>query len=240
MPNFFVEDLSETTVITGDDARHISRSLRMQPGERLTLCDNSGRQAEGVIACLSGDAVTVRLGEVSLSLSEPSTALTLFLCLPKGDKADLVVQKSAELGVGEVVLVLSERCVSRPNAADGAKKVTRLQKIAREASMQSGRARIVSVQGILSFQQAINKMSKYDAAFLLYEGNCTPLRHQLPEKGSRIALMTGSEGGFSPAEVDLSAAAGILPVSLGRRILRCETAPLAALAALMFSLGEME
>ena len=240
MPNFFVEDLAETTVITGDDARHIARSLRMKPGEKLTLCDNSGRQAEGVIASLSGDAVTVRLGEDSLSLCEPSTVLTLYLCLPKGDKADLVVQKSAELGVGEVVLVLSERCVSRPNAADGAKKVTRLQKIARESSMQSGRGRILNVRGVLSFQQALNEMAKHDAAYLLYEGNCTPLRRQMPEKGSRIALMTGSEGGFSHAEVALASALGVLPASLGRRILRCETAPLAAAAALMFCLGEME
>ena len=240
MPNFFVEDLADTTVITGDDARHIARSLRMKPGEKLTLCDNFGRQAEGRIVSLSGDAVTVRLGEVIIALGEPSTVLTLYLCLPKGDKADLVVQKSAELGVSEVVLVLSDRCVSRPDAVDGAKKVTRLQKIAREASMQSGRGRIVGVRGVLSFQQALNEMAKHDAAYLLYEGDCTPLRRQMPEKGSRIALMTGSEGGFSPAEVALAAAAGILPASLGKRILRCETAPLAAAAALMFYLGEME
>lgn len=240
MPNFFVEDLADTTVITGDDARHIARSLRMKPGEKLTLCDNFGRQAEGRIVSLSGDAVTVRLGEVIIALGEPSTVLTLYLCLPKGDKADLVVQKSAELGVSEVVLVLSDRCVSRPDAVDGAKKVTRLQKIAREASMQSGRGRIVGVRGVLSFQQALNEIAKHDAAYLLYEGDCTPLRRQMPEKGSRIALMTGSEGGFSPAEVALAAAAGILPASLGKRILRCETAPLAAAAALMFYLGEME
>lgn len=240
MPIFFVEGLAETTVITGDDARHIARSLRMKPGERLTLCDNSSRQAEGVIACLSEDAVTVRLGEVSLSLREPSTALTLYLCLPKGDKADFVVQKSVELGAGEVVLVLSERCVSRPNVADGAKKVTRLQKISREASMQSGRGRIVNIRGILPFQQALQEMANFDSSYLLYEGNCSPLRRQMPDKGSRIALMTGSEGGFSPAEVALAAASGIKPASLGRRILRCETAPVAALAALMFCLGEME
>ena len=148
MPNFFVEDLADTTVITGDDARHIARSLRMKPGEKLTLCDNFGRQAEGRIVSLSGDAVTVRLGEVIIALGEPSTVLTLYLCLPKGDKADLVVQKSAELGVSEVVLVLSDRCVSRPDAVDGAKKVTRLQKIAREASMQSGRGRIVNISSL--------------------------------------------------------------------------------------------
>ncbi len=240
MPNFFVSELIETTVITGDDARHIARALRMRPGDCLTLCDGRGKQAEGVIVSLSDDAVTLRVGEFTGNQSEPSTALTLYLCLPKGDKADLVVQKSTELGVGEVVLVLSDRCVSRPNAADGVKKTARLQKIAREASMQSGRGSIVRVRGILSYLQAIAEMQGFDAAYLLYEGVCPPLRSQMPTKGSHIALMTGSEGGFTQQEVDQAAGAGVLPASLGKRILRCETAPIAASAALMFCLGEME
>lgn len=240
MPRFFVEQLSPLTVITGDDARHISRSLRMTAGESITLCDGNSNEAQGVIESLSADAVSVRLGQTTVSAAEPKTKVSLYIAFPKGDKAELIVQKSVELGAGEMVFLLTSRCISRPKQADAAKKIARLQKISDEAAKQCGRGILPQVRGILSFEDALREMSGFDCALTLYEGECPPLRASLPQKGKRIALLTGSEGGFSPQEIEEEKNAGILPVSLGKRILRCETAPIAALSAVMFALGEMD
>lgn len=240
MPRFFVDALCETTVVCGDDARHIAKSLRMAPGESLTLCDGRGREAQGVIVSLSPDAVTVRIGESAPAPTEPSLFLSLYLALAKGDKPDLVVQKAVELGASEIVLVLTERCVSRPKPAEGEKKVARLQKIAAEAAKQCGRGRIPAVRGILPLKKAIDEMQQFPCRFALYEGSCPPLRAQLPADCTRIALLSGCEGGFSRAEIEQVQSANIAAASLGPRILRCETAPIAALAAVMFALGEMD
>ncbi|MBP1556374.1 MAG: 16S rRNA (uracil(1498)-N(3))-methyltransferase [Oscillospiraceae bacterium] len=240
MPRFFVSELLPLTVITGDDARHISKSLRMTAGESLTLCDGNSNEADGVIESLSADAVSVRLGATTVSAAEPQTKVSLYIAFPKGDKAELIVQKSVELGASEIVFLLTSRCISRPKANDADKKISRLQKIADEAAKQCGRGILPKVRGILSFEQALAEMESFDCALTLYEGGCPPMRASLPEKGKRIALLTGSEGGFSIDEIEKAKEFGVLPVSLGKRILRCETAPIAALSAVMFSLGEMD
>ncbi len=240
MPRFFVDSLAPTTVITGEDARHITKSLRMRAGETLTLCDGRGSEAEATIASLSDDAVSLRTEGFHPSESEPTTKASLYLAVSKGDKLELVVQKAVELGVCEIVLLLTSRCISRPKGADGEKKVARLQRIAREAAGQSGRGTIPTVRGILSFSQALDEMKQFPLAFTLYEGECAPLRSQLPAKPCRIALLIGSEGGFSPEEVAEARGRGVLPASLGPRILRCETAPIAALSALLFAMGDLD
>lgn len=240
MPRFFVESLCDPALITGEDARHISRSLRMQTGEALTLCDGRGNEADGVIEAITGDAVTVRLGPPRPSASEPATRVSLYLAVSKGDKPDLVVQKAVELGACEIVLVLTSRCISRPKGPDAEKKVARLQKIALEAAKQSGRGRVPVVRGVLSFSQALDEMKQFPSCFTLYEGECPPLRAQLPNRPCDIALLIGSEGGFSPEEVALATQNMVRPASLGPRILRCETAPIAALAALLFAMGDLD
>ncbi len=240
MPRFFVDALNDTVVITGEDARHIAKSLRMAAGEALTLCDGRGLEAQGVIVSLSPDAVSVRLGEASRCAAEPQTKISLYLAMPKGDKAELAVQKAVELGAVEIVLFLSSRCISRPKGENAAKKVWRLQKIADEAAKQSGRGILPTVRGLLSFSQVLQEMQQFDNCFVLYEGLCTPLRRQLPERGAAIALLIGSEGGFAPEEIMQAEARGVRAASLGARILRCETAPIAATAAVLFALGEMD
>lgn len=240
MPRFFVDALSETVVITGEDARHICKSLRMAAGDPITLCDGKGFEANGVIASLSPDAVSVRLGEAAACVAEPQTQISLYLAMSKGDKLELVIQKAVELGAAEIVLFLSSRCISRPKAEDIAKKVHRLQKIANEAAKQCGRGVLPSVRGILSFNQAIKEAQQLGNCFVLYEGRCAPLRVQLPKRGASLALFIGSEGGFSAEEIAQATESGVCTASLGKRILRCETAPIAALAAVMFALGEMD
>ncbi len=240
MPRFFVDGLAETVVITGEDARHISKSLRMAAGEALTLCDGRGCEAQGVIASLSPDAVSVRLGEAAVCAAEPETKVSLYLALSKGDKMELVVQKAVELGAAEIVLFLSSRCISRPKGDDAVKKTLRLQKIANEAAKQCGRGILPPVRGIIAFSQALGETQQFDRRLILYEGVCEPLRQQLPKRGASVALFIGSEGGFSPEEIAQSQNSGVCAASLGKRILRCETAPIAALAAVMFALGEMD
>ena len=239
MPRFFVEELTETTVIYGADAGHISRSLRMKAGEGVVLCDGRGNEAQGVIVSLSSDAVTVRLGEVSPSQSEPSCEVALFIALPKGDKLDFIVQKAVELGASSIHLVITSRCISRPKG-DVQGKLNRLNKIVFEAAGQCGRGKVPLVKGMLSFDEALYQMQQFDNAFTLYEGECPSLRSSLPKSCRSLALFTGCEGGFSSEEVLKIKEHGILLSSLGKRILRCETAPLAALSAVMFALGEMD
>ncbi|MBQ2752414.1 MAG: 16S rRNA (uracil(1498)-N(3))-methyltransferase [Oscillospiraceae bacterium] len=240
MPRFFVDQLSPLTVVTGDNARHISKSLRMKAGETLTLCDGRGTEAEGVIESLSADAVSVRLGQTVPTAAEPETKVSLYLAMPKGDKAELVIQKSVELGVHEIVFLLTSRCISRPKPQEFSKKQARFQKIADEAAGQCGRGILPQVRGLLSFEQTLEEMQQFDSCFTLYEGECPSFRASLPKRGERTALLIGSEGGFAPDEIEKAKSAGVLPVSLGKRILRCETAPIAALSALMFALGEMD
>ena len=240
MPRFFVGALDQTVVITGEDAHHIAKSLRMTAGEAITLCDGRGLEAQGVIVSLSPDAVSVRLGEAAACAAEPQTKLSLYLAMPKGDKTELVVQKAVELGAAEIVLFLSSRCISRPKGEDAAKKVRRLQKIANEAAKQCGRGMLPAVRGVLSFSQTLQEMQQFDHSFILYDGLCAPLRQQLPKRGAAMALLIGSEGGFAPEEIAQAEARGVRAASLGKRILRCETAPIAATAAIMFALGEMD
>ena len=240
MQKFFVSELSPEMRLEGDLFRHIAKSLRMKTGESLTLCDGCGNDGFGTIAEVGNDHLIVKIEKTEKSPSEPSTRVGLFVGWPKGDKADLIVQKAVEIGVSSVTFLLSEFCVSKPREADYSKKMSRLQKIALEAATQSGRGIIPRITGILPLKEALEEMQKYEKPFMLYEGECPSMRKSLEEKVSSYALLTGPEGGFSKDEVKRCQEAGILPVSLGKRILRCETAPLTALSALLFYLGDMD
>lgn len=240
MGKFFVPSLNPVVRIDGELFRHIAKSLRMKPGEKITLCDGEGNDGFGVIDEVAGDFLTVNIQRQEKSLSEPSTKVGLFIAWPKGDKADLIVQKAVEIGACSITFLMSEFCVSKPKEADHSKKISRLQKIALEASTQSGRGIIPPVRGILPFVEGLKEMQKYEKPFMLYEGDCSSMRKSLEDPVGSYALLTGPEGGFSPTEVRMCQESGILPVSLGKRILRCETAPLAALSALLFFLGDMD
>ena len=240
MPRFFVSSLSPVVTISGGDASHIARSLRMKPGEPLTVCDGNGMEACGVIRSVSSEEVIVSCGQAFRSPGEPPFSVTLYQACPKGDKLDLIVQKAVELGVSRVVLVLTSRCISRPDQKDVSKKLARYQKIAAEAAGQCGRGIVPCVEGILTFDQAIAQMSHSPLSILFYEKEQRPLRELLPKAPvPELSIFIGSEGGFSEEEAQKAASYGIPTASLGSRILRCETAPIAALAALMYHFGEI-
>ena len=242
MPRFFVESVENDFIeINGDDARHIALSLRMKKGESLVLCDGKGREAEAVIREAFPESVVLDITERRDSIAEPKTEVVLYQALPKFDKLEYIIQKSVELGVSKIVPVLSSRCISRPDEKTMKKKLERLRKIADEAAKQSGRGKLPEVGELLSFKNAVAEMVKAETPIFFFEHAEYPL-HEIMEKrrGGKIAMMVGSEGGFSEEEAAFAAEKGALIASLGPRILRCETAPVAALSAIMYAAGEME
>lgn len=242
MPRFFVESLAgDPIVIEGGDARHIALSLRMKQGEELILCDGKGTEAVCAVASLCPESVVLDVKERRASETEPKTRITLYQALPKADKMEYIVQKAVELGVYRIVPVLTSRCISRPDEKTAAKKRERLCKIAAEAAKQSGRGIIPEVDGVLTFKNAVKEMSTAGLPIFFFEHASLPLRKYMEKyTGGDIAVMVGAEGGFSDEEAAFAEENGLLSASLGPRILRCETAPVAALAAIMYAAGEME
>jgi len=239
MPRFFTDKINNgTAFIDGSDAKHISQSLRMKVGENLTVCDLAGYDYSCVIASVSPDEIVLRIIEKTACLSEPYVKISLFQAMPKADKLESIVQKATELGVYEITPVLTSFCVSRPDEKSMNKKLVRLQKIALEAAKQSGRGIIPQIKPMLSFKQALADMKKSSLPLFFYEHAQTPLRERLAVKTENVSILIGSEGGFSDEEAAMAEKAGLFPCSLGARILRCETAPVSALACILYAFGE--
>ena len=239
MPRFFIDGAADgRAYIAGADALHIAKALRMRPGEALTLCDGKGTDFEGVLETVTDRQVTVRITASRPSQAEPTLAVTLYQGLPKGDKMDWILQKAVELGVTAVVPVATRRSVARREGkAD--KQQERWQRIAAEAAGQCGRGMLPSVERPLSWSQALSCLSG-EPALVFYEGGGRPLRELVTPSTRRLSVFVGPEGGFDPEEIDAIRRQGGGVATLGPRILRCETAPLAALTLLMHLSGNME
>lgn len=239
MPRFFIDGTADgRAYIAGADALHIAKALRMRPGEALTLCDGKGTDFDGVLETVTDRQVTVRISASRPSQAEPTLAVTLYQGLPKGDKMDWIIQKAVELGVTAVVPVATRRSVARlEGKAD--KKQERWQRIAAEAAGQCGRGILPAVERPLSWNQALSRLSG-EPALVFYEGGGRPLRELVTPSTRRLSVFVGPEGGFDPEEIDAIRRQGGGVATLGPRILRCETAPLAALTLLMHLSGNME
>lgn len=239
MPRFFVGDIAGSqAVVTGEDAVHITKSLRMQPGEELILCDGKGSDYKCSVIN-TGSEVVAEVLEKLPNQTEPSVSITLYQALPKGDKLDFIVQKAVELGAVKIVPVLSSRCISRPDKKSMEKKLLRLRRTALEAAKQSGRGIMPDVGALISFETAVKEAAGKELGLFFYEEAKEPLHAVLEEnKAKEIAVFIGSEGGFSPEEADLASRAGLHHASLGPRILRCETAPVCALSAILYAYKE--
>ncbi len=241
MPRFFVETppvVGGTAVIAGADARHIAGALRMTVGESLLLCDGKGMDYAGTIAAVERETVTVAVNASAPSQGEPSLKVTLYMGMPKGDKLEFIVQKAVELGVSAIVPVVTARSIVRVDGKDAQKKRVRLQRIAAEAAGQSGRGIIPTVATPLKWKEALARLEK-ENTMLCYEGGGAPIGTLITPADTALSLVVGPEGGFDPAEVAAVTAVGGRIATLGARILRCETAPLAALAVLMERSGNM-
>ena len=247
MPRFFVpsEGFDEKTVsITGDDAWHIARSLRMAVGESITVCDPRGYEHGCTLQRITDDLVVACVETSERSASEMPFDVVLYQALPKGDKMDLIVQKAVEEGASRIVPFVSERCVSRPDGAALQKKCARWQRIALEAAKQCGRGRVPTIGAPLSYAQMLTEAAKASVGCFCYEGDGTvSLRTLLGEKHAphippgdltSLSLVIGSEGGFSEREAAAASDAGLTLCGLGRRILRCESASGFALACISY------
>ncbi len=242
MPRFFVEAAAEDYIsITGDDAHHISRSLRMRVGEELTVCDGTGADCRCVIDIISDGRIDLRVLEKTENSSEPSVRVTLYQGYPKGDKLETIIEKSVELGVYEIVPVLTERSVARPDAKSAAKKQERWQRRALEAAKQCGRGIIPQVSALTDFSDMPECMKRHQLNIFCYELGGEPLGRLLSSgEYDDISIFIGPEGGISAQEAQMLTAAGCRAATLGSRILRCETAPIAALASIMTLTGNMD
>lgn len=240
LPRFFTDNInSDFIIITGDDAKHISKVLRLKEGDTLTACDMCGIDYIGTIDNITSENVSVKINEKHHSQAEPDIEVTLYQAMPKGDKLELIIQKAVELGVHRIVPILTHRCVSRPDEKSMTKKLSRLQKIAEEAAKQSGRGRIPKICEMLSYKNALAQMQEHNHAIIFYEEATAPLNEMLKNIKGSLAIMIGSEGGFELSEIEDAKALGIPTATLGKRILRCETAPLAALSVIMYETGNM-
>ena len=242
MPRFFKENFENEPYIEGEDFVHISRSLRMRVGEKITVCDGSGTDFNCTIEEITSDRVLLSIEESRLSESEPDIEVTLCTCLLKGDKFEQVIKHSTELGVSKILPVVSENCVSRPNDKALTGKISRWQRIALEAAGQSQRGKVPTVLAATSLKELIIRLSDFDLVLFFYEAGGEPLGETLWENqdAKKIAVITGPEGGFSKDEAKMLLESGAKVISLGKRILRAETAPLAALTGIMLLTDNLE
>ena len=226
--------------LTGSDAHHLANVMRARIGEQVVLCGPDGLEYTGTVTSIVPGRVEFSVSEGAPSKAEPDLAVTLFVGYPKQGKLEEIIRHSVELGVQEIVPFFSRYCVAAPKKEDA--KNERYNRIAFEAAKQAGRAKIPHVAMPLeNFGAVCRALAAYDKALFFYEGGGEPLRKLLiPGCARRLALITGSEGGFAAEEASAASAAGAIPVGLGPRILRCETAPLAALTAAMLLTGNLE
>jgi len=207
----------------------------------VTLCDGQGQEARCTVSDFTPGQVSLVIHRTEPSHSEPKLHCSVYMGFPKADKFEHVIQKATELGAYEIVVFPCARSISRPDAKSLAKKLERWQKIAASAAEQSGRGRIPQVLALQSFDEAVKRASEAEFSVLFYENERTlSLRAAVEAKPfSTASLMTGPEGGLTEQEVQAASDAGMHICSLGPRILRCETAPLCALSALMYATDEL-
>lgn len=245
MYRFFVEPgqiADGIAVIAGPDAHHIRNVLRMKKGETILLsCGDEWEYTCEILDCSEG-SVRAAVTDIQKSGQELPCRITLFQCLPKKEKMELIIQKSIELGVARIVPVASSRCVVRLDPKKAAAKTERWNAIARAAAKQSKRLVEPEVAQPAAFSEALRMAAGLDRAFLPYERaeNMAETREAFGQiqKGDSIGILIGPEGGFEEKEAEEAVRAGLIPVTLGRRILRTETAGPAVLAMLVYLLEE--
>ncbi len=224
--------------LRGDAASHVARVLRLRPGDELVVFDGSGRDYDGQITDLRGDEVGVQLGSAREILCESNLELVLLQGICRGSRMDTVVQKVTELGVHRIVPVLAQRSVVRLADGQAMRKLGHWRRIAIAAAEQSGRSRIPEILDPAPFETAVAVAGASGVATRLLLDPAGSRLRELPPPASPLALLVGPEGGLSDPERDMAAASGFIAVRLGPRILRTETAPIAALAVLQFLAGD--
>ena len=242
MARFFVEPQqmhADKILLTGENAQH-AKVLRLKAGEQVLVCDGAGMECVCAVEAMGAGEVELTVLERRASSSEASVSVSIYMGFPKADKLEHVIQKATELGADEIIAFPGARSVSKPDEKSLKKKLERWQKIAASAAEQSGRGRIPEVLVLDSYAAALQRAAKADKALMFYENeHATTLRMALESGNFRtVSMITGPEGGLEEKEVQQAIDAGLQVCTLGSRILRCETAPLCALSAVMYAAGE--
>lgn len=236
MPRFFKSmptpaAIGDAVLIDGQDAVHLQRSLRLRVGDAVLVCDGRSTEYDTVITAFTDAGAQLEVTAVHPSQAEPTLKLTLYQGLPKGDKLEWIIQKAVELGVTEIVPVEMTRSIAKiGDKAD--KKHKRWQTIADEAASQSGRGILPKVHTPVRFRDILKRLEGTPTV-VCYEGGGAPFSALITPDQTALSLIVGPEGGIAPEEVAALLAVGAKAATLGPRILRCETAPIAAIAAAM-------
>lgn len=244
MARFFVDPHhinQNQALITGADAKHIIKVLRLKSGDLVTILDGNGNKYQGTIKELTRDTVILHLGARQLAGGQAPISITLAQCLPKGDKLELVIQKGTELGVNSFVPLKCTRSVVKLDHKKGLERRERWQRVAMEAAKQCRRPTIPQVQQPMDLVTLLSN-APADALILMpFEEEVGSLKTVLESKpdSKEIYIIIGPEGGFGPEEVSLAKEYGAQTVSLGPRILRTETAGLALVSVLMYRYGDL-
>ena len=249
MPRFFIKNKqieNDIVTIVGNDAFHISRALRMAAGEHITACDEDGTEYDCELITFADGYVEGRITERCESKTEPCFFAHIYQGLPKGDKLDLIIQKTVECGASALTTFESDFCIAKSKADAEPKKLERRQRIALEAAKQCGRGIIPNIYPTIGFEKMIREASGYDLVLLCYEGEGTePIGKYLSNgalqkiaeregRKPRVAIIVGSEGGFSDKEANMARECGFNLCGLGKRILRTETAAMFALCCAVY------
>ena len=242
MPRFFMAGTNikgGMAIMTGRDAEHV-HVLRLRPGEDMIICDGQGTDYKCRLVKADKEQVEAEVVEVVRCPAEPTVKVTVLCGLPKGDRTDYIIQKCVEAGASEIMFFQSDRCVAKPDKPE--KKLERWQRIAEEAAKQSGRGIIPQVSWAGEYADALNVADQKELGLFMYETGEREALNAVLEANSDVktaAIVTGPEGGFAPFEADLARIVGLHICSMGERILRCETAPVVAVSALMYATGNL-
>ena len=245
MPRFFISGGTNiaggVAFIGGEDAAH-AKVLRVRVGDNLIVCDGEGKDHHCTVTKVAPEQVEAEIFETVPCPAEPSVRVTIIAGLPKGERADYIIQKCTEAGADEICFFPCHRCVMKLDSSGSGKKVQRWQRIAEEAAKQSGRGVIPRVRVLADLADAFNTARASELPIFLYEtGERVPLKEAVEAAGDfrTCAIVTGPEGGFESYEAELAQHMGLKICSMGPRIFRCETAPVAALSAVMYATGNM-
>ncbi len=246
MHRFFIktnvsENQSEIIIDEKSDVKHITKALRVRIGEEIEICDSKGDEYITKVTSLELDRVLCDIISKVKKNRESNISIELYQGLAKGSKMDTIIQKSVELGVNKVIPMMTKRSIVKLDKKSESKKIERWQKIADEAAKQSKRSFIPIVENVMDIKEVIEKSDSYDLMIIAYELESTQkLKEIIRDKEYKnIAVLIGPEGGFSEEEVSKSLESGLTTISLGKRILRTETAGVTCISILQYELGDL-
>lgn len=245
MHKFFVKTdniINDNIFIEGEDYQHATKVLRLKTGDKIQICDGEKNEYICLIQEINKKQIKCEIIEHFINNNESNLNITLFQGLPKAQKMELIIQKGVEIGIKEFQPILTERVVVKTEGRDLKNKLDRWNRISYEAAKQSNRGIVPRVNDILDFEEAINKLNEFDVVFVPYEKEKNKgFKKTLKEINGvkSVAIIIGPEGGFSEQEIDIFIKNNYIPITLGPRILRTETAGLVAASIILYELDDL-